>query len=169
MDQTSSIIDLAFKRHADELRATWQVRMIEKCGAVDGAGIFRPHNALGACALSMLAHNFDDAMPVIMRIAFPSFQAVGTPMLCSAAKIAKTGQVMASFITRAGLKMEKQVFFQSTRAMESAFRSLADSAGIDGEDREETFAAVKRWVVCDFRLDPTMSSADPDAKRLTVN
>jgi hypothetical protein len=28
------------------------------------------------------------------------------------------------------------------------------------------FAAVKRWVVADRRLDPNMDPQDPDAKRL---
>ena len=28
---------------------------------------------------------------------------------------------------------------------------------------------IRRWIVCDFRLDPTMDPADPDAKRLVAN
>lgn len=163
------IIDLSHKRHADELRATWQTRLLMACGSVDTNGILRPRDTMGACILSVMAHNFDDALPVILRIAFPSFTAIGTPMLCSAARIARSGHVMADFISTSGFKRKNQAFFKNTRDMERQFRKVADKARLDDNERIEMFDAVKRWVVCDYRLDPTMDRNDPDAKRLTVN
>jgi hypothetical protein len=163
------IIDLAFHRHAQELRDSWQGRVLRGALELTGPGIARPRNVMGAAVLSVLAHSFDDAIPVLLRTVFPGFQAVGVPFFCTAAKIAKTGQIMADLITRDGARMKNQVIFRDTRQMETQFRRHADAARLDDKDRTEFIAAVKRWVVCDYRLDPTMDSADPDARRLTVH
>lgn len=124
---------------------------------------------MGAAVLSVLAHNFDDAMPVLLRIAHPGFHAIGVPFFCTAAKIAKTAHVMADLITKDGRRVTNQVIFRNTAQMRAKFRLLADAARLDDKDRVEFFAAIQAWVVCDYRLDPTMDRADPDAKRLTVH
>lgn len=168
MQAAADFVDLAFKRHADELRATWQARVLTPRFTVV-AGFLRPRDLLGACLLSVLAHNYDDAMPVLLRVVFPGFESVGTPMLVSAAKVAKTGQVMADIVTKTGRRMPRQALFATERIMEKAFREIADDAKLTDAERIDLFDAIRRWVVCDYRLDPTMDSADPDAKRLTVH
>lgn len=162
---TDPIVDLAFRRHVQELRDSWQGWTLRYALTLN-AGSARPRDVMGAAILSMLAHNFDDAMPVLLRVVFPGFQSIGTPFLCSAAKIAKTGHVMADFVTRTGAIAKNQIIFRDTRQMEGKFRRVADELRLNDKDRTELFAAVKRWVVCDYRLDPTMNPADPDAKRL---
>lgn len=166
---TDPIVDLAFRRHASEIQDSWQCRLLARALRVHGQGIARPVDVMGAAVLSVLAHNFDDAMPVLLRIAHPGFQAIGVPFFCTAAKIAKTSHVMADLITKDGRRARNQVIFRNTKQMETKFRQLADAARLDDKDRAELFVAVKNWVVCDYRLDPTMNSADPDARRLTVH
>lgn len=157
---------LAFRRHASELRETWQSRLLG--WAIDvHDGVAKPKDPLGMCVISVLAHNFDDAMPVLL--ALHGARGVDVPMLVSAAKIAKNGHVMADFVGRSGAKHRNQNLFNSTKRMEGTFRRLADSLKLTDVERREMFAAVQRWVVCDYRLDPTMDPADPDAKRLTVH
>jgi hypothetical protein len=164
----AEIIDIAFKRHADDLRGMWQGRVLARCLVLVN-GVARPKTMMDAVVLSVLAHNFDEAMPVLLRVCHPGYQGLGTPMLCSAARIARTGHVMADFITKDGMKVKNQALFRNQRKMEKAFRDLADEVRLSDDDRRDLFAAVQRWVVCDYRIDPTMNPADPDAKRLVVH
>jgi hypothetical protein len=151
-------IDLDFRRHAQDLRETWQARLL---ACAEGK--------MGAVVLSVLAHNFDDAMPVLLRLVFPGFTTITAPFFCSAGKVAKTGQVCADMVTRDGSIVKMAAIFRDTRQMEGQFRRLADRLHLTDAERVEMFAAVKRWVVADFRLDPTMDPQDPDARRLVVH
>lgn len=166
MAAASEIVNIDTRRHATELRETWQGRLLGWAITVHD-GVAKPNSPLGMCILSVLAHNYDDAMQVLL--ALHGARGVGTPMLTSAAKIAKNGHVMADFVGRDGIKFKNQNLFNSTKRMEGTFRRLADAMRLTDAERIELFAAVKRWVVCDFRLDPTMNPADPDARRLTVH
>jgi hypothetical protein len=154
------------RRHAQDLRQTWQGRALAAALAAGEYAV--PRDKLGMCMLSVIAHNYDDtdALPVLLRVVLPGFRSIGVPFLCSAAKIAKTGDVMADVIARGGRRFKNQRLFRSTRAMEGEFRRFADRLRLTDAERVEMFGAVKRWVVCDFRLDPNMDPADPDAKRL---
>ncbi len=147
--------EFAFARHADELEQSWQVKVLR-----------RAHGRLYAVMLSVLAHNFDDAMPVLMRVAFKGFYSIQPPFLVSAGRIAKTGHVMADIVTKDGQIVRGQGFFRSTKDMEGQFRRLADRIRLSDAEREEMFAAIRNWVVADYRLDPRMDPADPDARRL---
>ena len=166
-----AVIDLNLRRHAQDLRLTWQARALA-AALVDGEYV-PPRDKIGMCLLSVLSHNYgdprNDALPVLLRVVFPQYQSIGAPFLCSAAKIAKTGHVMADVITKDGRRIKNQALFRSTRAMEREFRLFADKLGMEDGERVELFAAVARWVVCDYRLDPNMDPADPDARRLVVH
>lgn len=151
-------------RHAEALRETWQGRVLA-AAAFDGEAVV-PRDKIGMCILSVLAHNFDQAVPVLLAAVFPSYKGVGFPSLTSAARIAKTGHVMADFIDRDGRRFKNQAVFQNTTHMQRDFRLLADRLKLSDGEREELFDAVKRWVVADYRLDPTMNPKDPDAHRL---
>ena len=138
--------------HASILRASWQGRVL-----VFAEGKF------GSVVESVLAHNFDDTFPVLLKALG---RWVKPPGLCSAGKIAKNGTVCADVVHRSGMKEIMHVFFRDTKQMEGCFRRLADDCKLTDAERVELFAAVQRWVVCDYRLDPTMDRRDPDAKRL---
>lgn len=142
---------------SDELRETWQVKAL----------IATRQGMIGATVLSMLAHSYDDAMPVLMRVAFPGFTSIVPPFLCTAGKVEKTGAIVADMVTSDGQIVKDVALFRSELAMRDAFRRLADSMKLDDRDRIEMFKCVQRWVVADRRLDPMMDPRDPDAKRLT--
>lgn len=162
------VIDLDFWRHARELRDTWQGRLLARALSSD-AGVIRPRSLLAAALLSVISHNYDDGIETLLRVVFKDYRGVGNPALTSAAKIDKSGRVCADGISRDGDKMTMVPLFADTRAMEGAFRRVADAAKLTDAERVEMFNAVRRWVVCDYRLDPTMDPNDPDAKRLKVN
>ena len=133
--------------------------------STDGAA---PRDKVSMCVLSIIAHRLSiEDMQFMLRVC--GFRGTALPMLSSVAKIAKTGHIMADFLDRDGLEFKNQSLFRDSKHMESSFRRFADLLRMTDAERVEFFEAIKAWVVCDYRLDPTMDRADPDAKRLTVN
>lgn len=121
---------------------------------------------IGAVALSVLAHNYDDAMLPLLKVLFQGFESITPPFLCSAGKVDKEGAIVADLVERAGKIVKNYRLYGSEIELRDDFRRLADQLKLSDADRVEMFAAVKRWVVADRRLDPTMDPKDPDAKRL---
>lgn len=124
---------------------------------------------IGMVVLSVLSHNYDDVMETLLRAVFPGFKSISAPFLSTAGKIARTGHVMADVVHASGRIEKNRAIFRDTADMRSQFRRLADEMKLSDEDRRELFGAVQRWVVCDYRIDPTMNPADPEAKRLAVH
>lgn len=158
MVSAQAATDLTFRRHAQDLRETWQAKVL---AAATGK--------LGAVVLSVLAHNFDDEMPVLLRVVFPGFTSITAPFLMSAGKIAKTSHVCADVCRRDGEIVKMAILFRNTLELQSEMRRLADRVKLSDRDRNALFGAVKNWLVCDYRLDPTMDPKDPDARRLVAN
>lgn len=147
---------LDLRRHAEELCQTWQGRALAH--TVD--------SYFFCVVLSVLAHNYDDAMPVLLRAVFPGFRSIRPPFLGSAGRVAKSGAVVAKVVRDGGVIEPRVVIFRNLDRCKGAFRRLADKLKLSDAERVELFTAVRRWVVADERLDPTMDPADPDAKRL---
>ena len=152
-------IELDHKRHADELRDSWQARVLADTD----------RTSLGKVVLSVLAHSFDEAMPVLLRVVFPGFVSIRAPFMCSAGKIDKWGRVVGDVVTPDGAIIRNHPLFQNTRDLERAFRNLADRLKLSDDDRRGLFAALGAWLVADMRLDPAMDPRDPDAKRLAIH
>lgn len=155
----SALDHVAAHKHAQELRDTWQVRAL----------IETQWMSIGTVMLSVIAHNYDDAMPFLMRAAFPGFRALAPPALISAGKIDHSGRIVADMAAWNGRTIKDYVLYPTERAMRDDFRRLADRMRLVDKDRIEMFKAAQRWVVADRRLDPTMDPRDPDAKRLAVH
>lgn len=119
--------------------------------------------------LSVLAHNYDDAMPVLLRVAFPGFTSIEAPFLCSAGRVAKNGVVMADVVNRDGTITKNVGIYRNEMALRDNFRRLADTLSLTDAERIEMFKAVQRWVVADTRIDPSMDPRDPEAKRLVLH
>jgi len=152
---------------AEAVRASWEARAV-RMACLDDLIAATPVDKTGMCVLSVIAHRLSiEDLQFVLRCC--GFRGTSLPMLTSAAKVAKTGHIMADFLTRDQCEYKNQALFRNTRQMETAFRNFADLMHMTDEERVEFFDSVKRWVVCDYRLDPTMDAADPDAKRLTVN
>jgi hypothetical protein len=146
-------------RLAFDLRATWQARMLLAAQAKSGG-------VIGAVTLSVLAHNYDDAMLALLKVLFPGFESIQAPFLCSCGKVDKSGAVVADLVEKTGHITRNYRLYRNEIALRDDFRRLADELKLPDADRVEMFAAVKRWVVADRRLDPDMDPMDPDAKRL---
>jgi hypothetical protein len=141
---------------AFDLHSSWQASAL---AATRGQHI-------GAVLLSVLAHNFDDAMPVLLRVVFPGFTSITTPFLCSAGKVDKSGAVVADVVNKDETISKDAIIYRDETALRDDFRRLADHLKLADTDRIEMFKCVQRWVVADRRLDPTFDPKDPDAKRL---
>lgn len=142
----------------EELRQSWQGRVL-----------LAAKDRMHLCVLSMLSHNFDDAMLALLMAVYPGFRSIKAPFLCTAARVLKGGNVVADVVTKDGRILKWVKLFEDEQAMEREFRKLADKLKLDDDDRRGLFAAVKRWVVCDYRIDPNMNPMDPDAKRLILH
>ena len=141
------------------MRETWQAKAL--------AATQESH--LGAVLLSVLAHSYDEAMPVLLRVVFPGFEGLRPPGLTSAGRIGRTGAVVADVVLRGGLRKRNSVLFSDKRAMEAAFRKLADRLKLSDQERREMFGAVQRWIVCDYRINPRMDPRDPDASANAIH
>lgn len=150
------VADLAATFAAGELRETWQARAL----------IVSKNRHIGIVLLSVLAHTFDDAMPVLLGVCFPGFTSITPPFLCSAGKVGKFGQIVADVVNRDQTITKDASLYFNEIEMRDDFRRLADQLGLSDADRIEMFKCVQRWVVADRRLDPTFDPQDPDAKRL---
>ena len=148
-------IDPLLTKPAHELRDLWQARALTAATGKT-AGVL----------LSVLAHNYDDGMLVLLNVVFPGFTSIIAPFLSSAGRIGKSGQVMADIVQPTGRIDKQAVLYRNEIELRDDFRRLADSLKFTDDERNELFAAVKRWVVADTRIDPTFDPQDPDAKRL---
>lgn len=146
-----------FNTDVAEMRETWQVRAL----------IAAKDRYVGLSLLSVLAHNYDEAMHVLMRVAFPGFQSITAPFLCTCGKVDKTGAVVADVVNPDGTITRDFDVYPNELYLRDDFRKLADKLKLNDTDRTEMFKCVQRWVVADRRLDPNMDPRDPDAKRLT--
>jgi hypothetical protein len=144
-----------FKRLEAELRHTWMSRALRAT----------QHEHRGMVMLSVIAHNFDGALLTLMEVTFPGFKSIVPPFLCTAAKVAKDGSIVAD-IRWYGHTEKDVVLYPNEIALRDDFRRLADRQRLTDDERIEMFKCVQRWVVADRRLDPTMDPRDPDAKRL---
>lgn len=153
-------MDRIWQLHADQLRETWQARALR-------ATRYEP---IGMVILSMLAHSFDEAMPVLLRVLYPGFESIRTPFICSHGKINKRGQIIADVVWEDWCPPTKDwVIFENTQHLQSRMRKVADKLKLKDDDRVQFFTMAKRWVTADMRLDPNMDPRDPDARCLIVN
>ena len=147
--------DIAAVRLEFDLMATWQARTLR---AATGK--------TGAVLLSVLAHNYDDQLLTLLKVAFPGFTSIAAPFLCSAGRVAKSGAIVADMVHADGRISRRAPLYHNEIELRDDFRRLADELKLDDTDREQLFGAVQKWVVADHRLDPAMDPKDPDAKRL---
>lgn len=144
------------KKLAFDIRGSWQCRAL--------AQVKGPSRAV---LLSVLAHTLDEALPTLCALVIPDFDgSIEPPFLTTAAKIDKTGAIVADVCDRDGTIHKDEVIFVNEVQMRDQFRKLADRMKFNDADRIELFKYAQRWVVADRRLDPNFDRKDPDARRL---
>ncbi len=158
MPVSDPVVNVIEANIAFDLRASWQARALSEA-----------KGQLGAVVLSVISHNYDEALPVLLRLVFPGFTSIAAPFYCTIAKIDKTGAVVADCVTKDGQIIKDSVVFRSESEMEGQFRRLADRLKLNDADRIEMFKCVQHWCPADRRLDPSFDPKDPDAKRLVVH
>lgn len=156
MDSTT--VDLI--HHSRDLRATWQGRALSVA-----------EGRMMVVVSSILAHAFDEAMAIMFRVVQPKCwdhfrQTLKPPFLCSCGKVARSGAIFANVILADGQMPVAKVLFASMDDYEHELRKLADKLKLSDNERVEFFDCAKKWIVCDYRRDPTMDPQDPDARRL---
>lgn len=145
------------RRHADDLCQSWQGRMLRLTQGTE----------MGVPVLSMMGHAYDaEVLQVLLCAVFPGFRSISLPFLSSAAKIDKSGRIVADVIDRQERCIKDQPIFRSLGNLKSKCRRLADKMKLTDAERIEFFTIIKRWVVADMRLDPNLDPRDPGARRL---
>lgn len=157
MAERSESIDV--KMTAEELRSSWQGRALH---------FARTNPQLRTALLSLLADNYDEAMPFLLH-AVTGRSSIEAPYYVTSPKINKRGCIVADLIVPDGTKYRDAVIFLSTQQMQTTLRRLADRLKLDDTDRVDLFVAARFWVKADQRLDPTMDRRDPDARRLVLH
>jgi hypothetical protein len=143
------------RRFEVELRESWRGRVL--AGARSG----RQQNVV----LSIMAHNFAGAILTLCQVAWPGFVGLEAGFV-SAGKIDKSGRIVADYGNKNGAITKDMEVYRNDIEYRDDMRRLADRLKFNDQERLEFFTCVKRWLVADRRLDPTMDCADPDAKRL---
>lgn len=145
------------KKLAFDLRGSWQAKVL-----INSTG------TTFAVVMSVLAHNFCEAMTTLLRVVIPAWD--GTPIgpyLTTAGKVAKNGTIVADVVFPKSGRIEKDaVLYLSEIHLRDDMRRLADKLKLVDEDRAAFFTAIRNWLVADRRLDPNLDPRDPDAKRL---
>lgn len=139
---------------AFDLRDTWQ-----------GRCALAARGRAAMVLMSALVHSYEESAPILYALIFPDHGKVMAPYLESCGRVAKNGAITAKVRHRGGL-LSEDVIYPNEIALRDEFRKLADELKLSDADRVELFGAIKRWVVADRRIDPTMDPKDPDAKRL---
>jgi hypothetical protein len=153
VDELSKIVDAFLQK---DLADRWQAKLLRSCRAA------RHYDKTAMVLISVLATNYDELM-------LPLLKGIGLyepplPCLITSGKIAKSGAVFATAMFEWGKK--NVVLYKDEIELRDNFRRLADKAKLTDAERIEMFDAIRRWVVADFRLDPTMNPSDPDARCL---
>ena len=135
----------------EELRASWQARVI--------TGL--PESYERKILESIIFRKWEDAFPALLK-ACDTW--VYLPHLISSGRISRGGRVYARWIDESGSIYSK--CFGTLDWLTTAMRKVADIVRLSDAERIAMFAAIVRWLVTDYRLDPEMDPADPGAKRL---
>lgn len=126
-----------------DLRDCWQGRVL---AAAKGS--------TRSVVLSVLSHTYDEAVLPLLQALYPGFNGILPPFLCSAGRISRGGKVYADMVTKTGQQVRRVIVFSSETALQNAFRHLADEVKLTDAERVEMFAVVKKWIICDYRIDP---------------
>lgn len=126
------------KRHAQDLRETWQARVI-----AESTGKTR------AVVLIVLSMNYTHAMQTLLRVL--GFRDIARPFLSSGATIQLSGKLVCDVTEKSGLKAPS-VVYESTEELNRDMRELADHLKMSDPERIEFTSAIQRWVVADLRV-----------------
>lgn len=136
------------RRHAQDLRNTWQARCLAES-----------RGRAAAVVLAVLFHNYRDAMQVLLRVVYPKaplarngWTEIARPFLYGGATITADGKVVCGMIDGDGQKVPNALLYESEFKLIWEMLKLADRLVLTDAERIELTEAVKRWVVADRRI-----------------
>lgn len=135
-----AVPDRIFVKHLGELLDTWQAKALRHARGKDAAIL-----------LSVLAHNYKDAMETLMKAVFPGFVNVNPPIFVSACKVMRNGTVVADWLNRQHQIVQNVHVANSLVQLQGVFRTMADELKLTDVDRVDMFRALQRWIVADYR------------------
>lgn len=130
---------LDHRRHAQDLRDTWQARVI-----CESTGKTR------AVVLIVLIMSYAKAFQTLLRVC--GYRDISRPFLSSGATIQLSGQLVCDVTEKSGL-VAPAVVYESTDELNKDMRGLADRLKLSDKERVEFTAAIQKWVVADLRVD----------------
>lgn len=136
---TAAIAPLSIRRHAQDLRETWQARVI-----AETTGRAR------AVVLVVLSMSYANAMKTLLRVL--GYADITRPFLSSGATIQLSGRLVCDVTEKSGL-VSPAVVYESTDEMNREMRDLTDRLKFTDAERLEFTAALQHWVVADLRVD----------------
>lgn len=136
----SDIIPLSLHRHAQDLRDTWQARVLAEAKGKQAAVV-----------LIVLCMSYSAAIKTLLRVVF-NIRDIQRPFFCSGADIQLSGKLVCDLTEKSGI-VHPVVVYDSTDDLNRDMRELADHLKLKDSERLEFTAAVQRWVVADHRVD----------------
>lgn len=128
-------------KHAQELRDTWQARLLAEAEGREYA-----------VAQCIIALEWPTALPVLMRVVFPGFLDIKRPFLTGYAVTQIDGSVWCSMIDRDYSWCNVRVY-DHERDLTAEYRAIADRLKLNDADRTMMFDALRKWVTSDLRID----------------
>jgi hypothetical protein len=125
-----------------ELRESWQCRCLAES-----------RDRLWRVVLAVLAHNFADALLVLLKVTYPNFAGLKRPLILGGATIERSGKITCDVIKDGAAVSEREVIYDSQHEMIAEFRLLADLIKVTDAERLEMFVAIQAWIVADARID----------------
>lgn len=127
------------RRHAQDLRNTWQARCI-----AESKGKTR------AVMLIVLSMSYTNAVPTLLRVL--GYRDINRPFLSSGATINWNGKLICDVTEKSGI-VAPAVVYDSTDELSRDMRDLADRLKLNDNERVEMTKAIQHWVVADMRVD----------------
>jgi hypothetical protein len=129
------------RKHAQELRDTWQARLLAKAEGKEFA-----------VALAIIALEWPTAVPMLLRTVFPGFTDITRPFLTGYASVQIDGSLYCAVIER-DYSWNYIRLYNTEIEMTAAFRIIADNLKLDDADRTMMFDILRKWVTSDMRVD----------------
>jgi hypothetical protein len=142
MNGTEIIVPLDIERHAQDLRRTWQARVLAET-----------RDKTRAVIRAMLTHSYAEAMPILLRVVFPNLRGEWLPRYIGAARILRSGVVVCDIQNHERKRVQNVIVFDNQEALIWTMRTVADKLRFTDSERIEFIEAAKRWIVADERID----------------
>jgi len=139
MSAMTEIKPLNFHRHAQDLRDTWQARVLAEAKGKQAAVV-----------LIVLCMSYSAAIKTLLRVVF-DIRDIQRPFFASGAEIQLSGKLVCDLVEKSGIT-HPVVVYDSTDELNRDMRDLADKLKLSDTERLEFTAAIQRWVVADHRV-----------------